>query len=80
MFNFHEGRVWLLCQDKWNLLLATTEVEMKIIIKKYKEGFDRMSVTIALGNSGRKKGLLKNLQENENIKGHFDWHHNLIYF
>lgn len=24
--------------------------------------------------------LLKNLQENEIIKGHFDWHHNLIYF
>lgn len=32
---------------------------MKIIIKKYKEGFDRISVTIAPGNSGRKKTFIK---------------------
>lgn len=59
MFNFHEGREWFLCQDKWNLLLATTEVEMKIIIKKYKEASDRISVKVALGNSGRKNPFIK---------------------
>lgn len=32
---------------------------MKIIIKKYKEAFDRISVKVALGNSGRKNPFIK---------------------
>lgn len=59
MFNFHERREWLLCQDKLNLLLATTEIEMKIIIKKCKKAFDRISVKVVLGNSGRKNPFIK---------------------
>lgn len=61
MFNFHEGREWFLCQEKWNLLLETTEVEMKIIIKKYEEAFDRIAVKVALGNAWRKTGFIQKL-------------------
>jgi len=61
MFNFHEGREWFLCQDKWNLLLETTEVEMKIIIKKYEEVFDRISVKVTLANSWRKTGCIQKI-------------------
>lgn len=79
MFNFHEGREWLLCQDKWNLLLETTEVGMKIIIKKYEKAFERISIEVALGNSSRKT-VLKKIQVNKNIKGQLGWLHSLICF
>lgn len=61
MFNFHEGRGWFLCQDKWNLLLETTKVEIEITIKKYEEAFERISIAVALGNSSRKLCLLKKI-------------------
>lgn len=69
MFNFHEGREWLLCQDKWNLLLETTEVGMKIIIKKYEKAFERICIEVALGNSSRKTVFVrKNTSKWENKK------------
>lgn len=63
MFNFHEGREWFLCQDKWNLLLEIIEVEMKIIIKKHEEALDRESVKVAQGNSWKETAFIQKIYE-----------------